>query len=175
MGLLKSIFQFFNKPKETTITILAPLSGTIQDLEEVSDIVFSDLILGDGIAIVPDKNQDQLLSPIEANVKKLYQTQHAIMLEHELGIDLFIHVGFNTLNLRGQCFNSLVVIEQKVHLNEPLLEIDFATIIQRGLETTTPIVVSNLNENILIINKASSGTRVIAGQTPIFDIIVKHY
>ncbi|RIY33727.1 hypothetical protein CKF54_02300 [Psittacicella hinzii] len=173
MGLLKAIFDFFNKPNETTVTVYAPLSGEVLAIEDVSDIVFSDLILGDGIAIKPDLEQKYVVSPVDGTVVQLYQTQHAVMLSTPPGLNIFIHVGFNTFTLRGQCFNSLVALDQKVKLTEALLEVDFNLIAAKNLETVTPIVVSNLNDKFEIVEKLSAGARVEAGITPIYKIKFK--
>lgn len=173
MGLLKSIYRFFNKPQKYIITIYAPLTGEVHDLTTVSDIVFSDLILGDGIAIAPTLEQNELLSPTEGIIKRLYQTQHAVIIENPFGADIFVHVGFNTLNLRGRYFSSLVSVNEEVELTTPLLNIDFKSIIHTGIEIMTPVVVTNLGSEVQIINKAPVGSTVIAGESPIFEVVIE--
>ena len=94
------------------IRILSPLTGTAVPLEEVPDPVFSQKIIGDGVAILPQDGN--LVSPIDAEVVSIAETLHAYGLRSENGIEVMIHFGLETVALKGECFQCCVKVGDKV-------------------------------------------------------------
>ncbi|CQR24869.1 PTS system beta-glucosides-specific transporter subunit IIA [Streptococcus varani] len=112
-----------------------PLEGTVVPLENVSDEVFSGKLLGDGIAVKPSKGE--LYAPVDAEVKMVYKTKHALGLLTEDGVEILIHIGINTVNLEGKFFDVLVKEGQKIKRGDLLVIFDVDRIVEAGFDTTT--------------------------------------
>ena len=82
--------------------LCSPVNGKATMLENVHDEMFSEKMLGDGIAVIPDENE--LRSPVEGTVTMIYETQHAIGIQTDLGTDILIHIGIDTVQLHGYRF-----------------------------------------------------------------------
>lgn len=121
-----------------TKTFATPLEGTIVPLENVNDDVFASKMLGDGIAIKPSKGE--LYAPVDAEVKMVYKTKHALGLLTEDGTELLIHIGINTVNLDGKYFDVLVKEGQRVKRGELLVIFDIDRIIEAGFDSTTMLL-----------------------------------
>lgn len=115
-----------------------PLEGTIVPLKNVNDDVFASKMLGDGIAIKPTKGE--LYAPVDAEVKMVYKTKHALGLLTEEGTELLIHIGINTVNLEGKYFDVLVSEGQKVKRGELLVIFDVDRIVESGFDSTTMLL-----------------------------------
>lgn len=123
-----------NNPKN----FATPLEGTIVPLENVNDDVFASKMLGDGIAIKPTKGE--LYAPVDAEVRMVYKTKHALGLLTEDGTELLIHIGINTVNLEGKYFDVLVSEGQKVKRGELLVIFDVDRIVEAGFDSTTMLL-----------------------------------
>ena len=132
-----------NKPSITEIKIFAPISGEIVPLEDVPDIVFAEKIIGDGLAINPTSNK--LVAPCNGIVSKIFETNHAITFLTEDEIELFIHIGIDTVEQKGEGFKRIVEENQKVIKGETLIEIDLPLIKRTAKSTLTPIIISNMH------------------------------
>ena len=97
------MFNFF---KKKDIELYAPLTGNAVPLTDVPDPVFAEKMVGDGIAILPTSNQ--VLAPCDGKVVQIFPTNHAVGIEAEGGVDLLIHVGIDTVELKGEGFKRLV-------------------------------------------------------------------
>lgn len=121
------------------LEIFAPLAGVIRSLDVVPDGVFSQRIIGDGIAIEP---LDGLVrAPFKGIVVALPATSHAITIRSPGGVEVLIHVGIDTVALGGRGFSSLVSIGQSVQMGDALIEIDLDMIAQDAPSLVTPIVI----------------------------------
>ena len=88
------------KKREADLTLLAPMSGSLVMIEDVPDVIFSEKIVGDGIAIKPTDNK--VLAPCDATVVEVFETNHAIVLKsNPLELLIFIHIGIDTVDLKG--------------------------------------------------------------------------
>lgn len=121
--------------------ILSPLSGKAISISRVTDPTFSEKILGDGVAIEPSSNR--VVSPIDGDVTQMFDTGHAVSLTGEKGLELLIHVGLDTVKLKGRHYKKLVENGDKVHAGDLLLEFDREAIAAEGYDVTTPIVILN--------------------------------
>ncbi|WP_018884604.1 beta-glucoside-specific PTS transporter subunit IIABC [Paenibacillus massiliensis] len=123
--------------------VSAPVSGQVIPLQEVSDPVFSSGAMGDGVAILPEEGK--VYAPVAGTVTSIAKSKHAIGITADDGFEILIHVGLNTVKLKGAPFELKVTEQQQVREGELLMEFDLEAIRQAGLELTTPVIVTNLN------------------------------
>ncbi|SXD32083.1 PTS system protein [Klebsiella quasipneumoniae] len=124
--------------------IMNPIKGNVIPLEEVEDEVFSSGALGKGLAIVPVEGK--VLAPFDGTVVSVFPTLHAICLESNNGVELLIHVGIDTVSLKGAPFKSYIEKGQKVTSGQLMIEFDIGAISAAGLSLHTPVIITNLEE-----------------------------
>ncbi len=121
--------------------LFSPVRGAVLPLEEVGDPTFADKVLGDGAAIVPEAGL--LVSPAHALVESVFDTAHAVNLTTDSGAELLIHIGIDTVNLKGKYFRALVKGGERVTPGQPLIEFDAEKIKAEGYDLTTSVIVIN--------------------------------
>lgn len=151
-----------------TLTVLAPVSGQIIALEQVPDSVFSDKILGDGIAIIPE--DDKIYSPVSGTVTTIFPTLHAYGFTTAEGIDILVHVGLETVSLKGEGFKVYIKEGDLVKAGELIAEVDLEYLKSKGISSTTPVLVCAGAEDKNLI--PASG-KSIAGKTEIITLTEK--
>ena len=119
--------------------ILSPMTGEAVGLGEVPDPVFSQKIVGDGMAVIP--SEGKLLSPVDGEIVSVADTKHAYGLRTAEGMELLIHVGLETVHLNGECFQVFVKPGDKVKAGDLLAEVDLAYLKERGINPITPVLV----------------------------------
>ncbi|MBD2803915.1 PTS beta-glucoside transporter subunit IIABC [Xenorhabdus sp. ZM] len=124
--------------------VFMPANGCVIPLEQVKDPAFASGLLGQGVAIIPEEGC--IFSPVTGQVVSLFQTKHAIGIKSESGIDVLIHIGIDTVKLDGKYFTALVQQDAFVKAGEALIQFDRQAILDAGFDLTTPVIVSN-NEN----------------------------
>ncbi|MDR2612997.1 MAG: PTS glucose transporter subunit IIA [Deltaproteobacteria bacterium] len=134
--------MLFFKKKETVL--LAPLSGRSAKLDEVPDPVFADRILGDGAAILPESGT--AVSPADGTVTNVTETFHAYGITTADGLEVLIHIGIDTVKMKGEGFTPLVKEGDSVKAGDPLCKVDFAAVEAAGYKTWTPVIISNSDE-----------------------------
>ncbi|MDP0589737.1 MAG: phosphoenolpyruvate--protein phosphotransferase [Candidatus Endonucleobacter bathymodioli] len=152
-------------PVQHDTLLLAPISGPIIPIHEVPDPVFAGRMLGDGIAIDPVDNI--VLAPIDAEVIQLHGAHHALTLKTDTGIEILIHVGLDTVALRGEGFSPQVSEGDRVTVGQPLLQFDADYLACHARSLITVIVLIS-PENVIISNLASG--HVCAGNDCLFEI-----
>ncbi|ALD66541.1 glucose PTS transporter subunit IIA [Spiroplasma cantharicola] len=135
------------------IKFYAPCDGKIFKIEKLNDGVFSEKMLGDGIYIEPDSNV--FYSPFEeANINMIFDTKHAMFLKCKNGPNVLIHIGLDTVNLKGKPFKIFTEVNKQVSLNDKLVEVNFNMIKENKLQISTPIVIEeSLEDNWKFILK----------------------
>ena len=123
--------------------------------------------MGKGIAIEPNSNQ--VVAPFDGEVVTIYPTKHAIGLTSTNGVELIIHIGLDTANLKGEYFDIKVVEGQKVHKGDVLAEVDFSKIKEQGFSIVTPIIISNTNQFLDVIPNKVQG--LIKNSNKLLEII----
>ncbi|WP_042201047.1 beta-glucoside-specific PTS transporter subunit IIABC [Paenibacillus camerounensis] len=121
-------------------TAYAPMTGKAIPLKEVNDPTFGDELMGKGIAFVPTVGE--LVSPVSGTVMNVFKTKHAMVIRDHSGMELLIHVGINTVKLRGQFFEAHVQTGDQVQAGDKLLTFDLEQIAQ-NYDITTAMVVTN--------------------------------
>lgn len=161
-----------NEQKQATKTeikdgqkeVFAPITGQAVCLSDVPDAVFSQKVMGDGIAIKP--TEGKVYAPFDGEVMSLFETKHAIGLMSDTGVELLIHVGIDTVSLEGKFYNAHVKNGDKIKKGDLLLTFDKEQIENAGFETITPILVTNTDEFSgfdLVENKAvNHGDKIIS-------------
>lgn len=102
-------------------SIAAVTTGQLIPLSEVKDQVFSQRMMGDGIAIIPDG--DCIVAPCDGVIKMIYPTLHAFGIENNDGLEILVHIGIDTINLKGQGFKKYVKEGQRVSLGDKVSHI----------------------------------------------------
>ncbi len=147
------------KPEETTTeseamnesvtveseTIYAPLKGRTVPLNEVPDQVFSDKLMGDGLAIYPDNGE--VVAPFDGTVELVFPTKHAIGLKSESGVEVLIHFGLETVGLQGEGFTVHVDSGETIVKGQSLMTVDLEYIKTHAKSDITPIIVTNSGEH----------------------------
>ena len=123
------------------INLHSPLKGEIVPLSEVNDPVFAQGMMGNGIAIQP--TEGKVVAPFDGCVLMIFQTNHAIGLVDENGVEVLIHIGMDTVELKGQGFTPRIEEGQSFKTGDTLIEFDIEFIKQAGYPTVTPIVITN--------------------------------
>lgn len=144
--------------------VLSPVSGTAEDLSQVNDDVFSQKMMGDGAAVVP--NDGVIYAPVDGKITVAYATKHAYGITSDDGAEILIHIGLDTVNLKGQHFESFVEQGQSVHAGDKLGTIDLDAVQKAGYDTTVMMVVTNTDDYQKV-------ERVQDGQINHGDLLVK--
>lgn len=129
---------------DNEISITSPLEGKVIPLTEVKDPTFSQEILGKGAAIIPEKGV--VYAPFDGKVDAVFETGHALGLVSEDGVELLIHVGIDTVNLKGKYFTPKKKSGDTMKKGDILLEFDIDKIKADGYDVTTPIIISNTEQ-----------------------------
>lgn len=125
-------------------TFTSPIKGEIKPITDVPDAVFSGKMMGDGFAIIP--SEGVVVSPVDGKIVNLFPTKHALGILSDTGREILIHVGIDTVNLKGEGFETLVSENDKIEKGQPLLKVDLDFIKKNATSTITPIVFTNLAE-----------------------------
>ncbi|AGG67701.1 beta-glucoside-specific PTS transporter subunit IIABC [Corynebacterium callunae] len=119
----------------------APVAGTLIPLAEVADPVFSSGKMGDGIAIMPTSGK--IYAPCDATVKVAMKSGHAFGLRTDTGVDILIHIGIDTVALKGEGFTPHVTRGQEVKAGDLLAEVDLELMAAKGIDSTTIMLLTN--------------------------------
>ncbi|MGX9820101.1 beta-glucoside-specific PTS transporter subunit IIABC [Lactococcus lactis] len=141
--------QNLNNLIEYPFTVYNPINGNSIDLSEVDDATFSSGVLGKGYAINPEIGI--VKAPFTGTVEVLLDSNHALGLVSNDGINVLIHVGLDTVNLGGKYFYPKVKQGDKVVMGQTILEFDLDSLVKEGYQVTTPIVITNSSEYSQII------------------------
>lgn len=131
----------FKKKNESPKELLAAVSGTVIPIEEVKDPVFSQKMMGDGFAILPE--DDTIYAPADAAVTMLFPSNHAVGLTLKDGMEILIHVGIDTVNENGQGFSCLCEQGKEVSAGQPLLKMDRAYLMEKGYDVSVILIFTN--------------------------------
>lgn len=142
---------------------IMPIEGEIIPLHEVPDQVFSQKMMGDGFAIVPSKGS--VVSPVDGEIINIFPTKHALGLKSKQGYEILIHVGMDTVNLKGEGFTVLVKEGEQITKGQEILKFDLDFIKKSAPSTVTPIIFTNLTK--LNVKKQGHNTQ---GQSGILSI-----
>lgn len=153
-----------NKP----IEILSPMTGRIIPLEEVDDKGFSEKNLGDGIAI--ELTDGKVIAPFDGEITSTYKANHCLVIRSEDGIELLIHIGLDTIKLKGEGFTQHVGLMDKVNKGDLILEVDLNFLQKKQKSLVSPIVITNMGK---IESLEKSQGDVQKGKSKIMAVLMK--
>lgn len=122
-------------------TIVSPLAGNVIPLSSVDDAAFASEAMGKGMAIEP--SEGKLYSPVSGVVSTIFRTGHCIAVVSEDGVEVLIHIGIETVKLKGKYFDVKVEEGATVKQGDLLIEFDLEQIKNEGYQSTTPIIITN--------------------------------
>jgi glucose-specific phosphotransferase system IIA component len=129
------------QPSISDEILLSPMIGQLIPLSDVKDPAFAMGAMGDGIAIEP--MEGKVLSPVDGVIMNTPKSKHSLFINSKNGAEILIHVGIDTVKLKGEHFNVLVHVGQQIKAGDLLIEFDLNMIKQSGYEVTTPIIITN--------------------------------
>ncbi|WP_145411247.1 beta-glucoside-specific PTS transporter subunit IIABC [Paenibacillus xylanexedens] len=129
--------------------IMSPMAGEIVQLKEINDVTFAGEHMGKGIAIRPTSGR--VVSPITGTVQTVYRTKHAIGLVTDDGVEMLIHIGQDTVQLKGQHFTAHVKDGDHVNVGDLIMEFDLQAIKDAGYEIVTPIIITNTSSYLDVV------------------------
>ena len=124
--------------------LAAPVKGVLVPLTGLADEVFASETMGKGVAIVPENGM--VKAPVAGVIRLLYPTGHAIGIQSDKGSEILIHIGIDTVNLKGKHFQPLVAQGQHVEIGTPLVQFDHEAIEKEGYESTVMMIVTNSDQ-----------------------------
>lgn len=153
------MLKFFKKRK--SINICSPCEGTYIPLSDVGDNFFSKGFAGQGFSIKP--SSENIVSPVNGIVRSIFPTKHAIAIECDNGLEVLVHIGIDTVKLKGEGLETLVEENQRVQAGELISKFDFNRVRAEGYLENILVVISNANNfNIKIKNICVKSGEVMA-------------
>lgn len=133
------------KHADAFLSVSAPVSGQAVPLTEVPDETFAGGHMGKGIAIEPVEGR--LIAPFDGSVAHVVRTNHALILEHASGLQLLMHIGIDTVGLKGNGFTSHIASGDTVKAGQTLITFDLEAIRSAGYRTIIPVIVTGSGED----------------------------
>lgn len=149
--------------------IMSPLNGKVVPITEVPDPTFSEKMLGDGVAIIP--TDGKLFSPVDGEVVQLFPTKHAIGIKTKQGLEILIHIGLDTVTMKGEGFKAYVKQGDTVKTGQPLIDFSLDLIEKKASSTITVVVITNFDKVEEMIPEYSEQS--IATKTKLMKVILK--
>lgn len=138
------MFQFLKKKGNTGIIIGSPVKGKAISLGQVKDPTFSEGMLGKGVAVIP--TEGKIYAPADGEISLVFDTLHAVSMVTTGGVEILIHVGLDTVMLKGKGYTAHVATGDSVKKGDLLLTVDLEVLKEAGYDTVTPMVVCNTDE-----------------------------
>ena len=145
--------------------VLAPISGNAVPLSEVPDEVFAEGMAGEGGAIIPGVS-GEAVAPVSGTLVKLFQGGHAFGIETDEGVEMIVHLGLDTIEMRGAGFEKIATEGDRVEAGEPIVRFDLDEIKNAGYDPITPVVVTNPDEHPV----SSPSTGGVSAGDPLFEV-----
>ena len=145
--------------------VIAPLSGKVIALSEVPDEVFSQKVLGDGAAIIPEDGK--IVSPVNGEVSTVSETLHAYGFTSDDGLEILVHVGIDSVALKGAGFTAHVKEGDKVKAGDLVAEVDLDVLKKNNIPTITPVLVCDGADELVMTVATGS---VTAGKSVVLTL-----
>ncbi|WP_297197647.1 glucose PTS transporter subunit IIA [uncultured Pluralibacter sp.] len=122
-------------------SLYAPVSGIILELEKVNDVIFSEKLVGVGIAVCPDEGECNIRAPADGTIVNILPGNHAFFMKTDQNIELLVHYGLNTVSLNGDGFTRVAGPGQRVRRGDVILQVDPERLKKKGISTVTPVII----------------------------------
>lgn len=147
------MFKLFRK-KEIDYNIYSPVTGKQIALEEVNDKVFASKMMGEGIAF---QNIESLVfAPCDGEVVMVPDSKHALGIKADCGIELLLHIGLDTVKLKGEGFQVLVNVGDKIVKGDSLIKVDLDFMKSKGIDLTTPMIITDADDKGITVIRNDS-------------------
>lgn len=153
----KSLNEDSAKVSQGNGEVYSPLNGQVIDLADVKDDAFASKVMGDGVAVIPSNGK--VYAPFDGTVEMIFPTGHAVVLKSVDGIEILVHVGFDTVKLEGKYFEKCVNQGDRVTKGQEIIKFDLEALLKENYVVETPVVITNSTEyNYKIVknNKVSN-------------------
>ncbi|HWO74581.1 MAG TPA: glucose-specific PTS transporter subunit IIBC [Bacillus sp. (in: firmicutes)] len=134
--------EALQNPVDQEDKIVAPMEGIIHPLEDVPDAVFSQKMMGDGFAVEPILGM--VVSPVDGKIINVFPTKHAIGIQSVTGKEILVHIGINTVELKGEPFEVFVKEGDQVSAGQKIAQANLTIIKEKATSTMTPVIFTNL-------------------------------
>ncbi|MDQ0254553.1 PTS system D-glucosamine-specific IIC component [Evansella vedderi] len=131
--------------------VAIPMAGKVMPITEVPDKMFAEKMMGDGFAIDPTDSNGTVVSPVDGKIVNLFPTKHALGIETPDGREVLVHVGIDTVKMKGEGFEAFVSQGDEVKQGQKLLQVDLAKVKNEATSAITPIVFTNLKEDEYVV------------------------
>ena len=162
MGFLSKLFG--KKEEQVNEVVLSSyMKGKVVDITEVPDPVFAQKMMGDGFAIIPEEGK--LVSPVAGEIIQVFPTKHAFGIKSG-EVELLIHVGLETVAMKGEGFDVAVSAGDRVEVGQTLLTYDLELVKEKAKDIITPCVVTNMDAvasiDVLKLNESVDFSQEVA-------------
>jgi len=145
--------------------VFAPIDGQLVALESVDDEVFAQRMAGDGVAILPIG--DTFVSPVDGVITKIFSTNHAFSVKSKQDLEVLVHIGLETVALKGEGFERLAEEGDEVKVGDPIIKVDLAYIKANAKDIVTPILITDESKYEVI----DKNTNVVITGDAIMEVI----
>jgi glucose-specific phosphotransferase system IIA component len=143
-----SVFESEEEEKNIAVightVIKSPARGKRIDLKDVPDALFANKMIGDGFAVYPESKE--ICSPVDGEIVHIFDTNHAVGLKTDDGLEVLVHIGIDTVKLKGEGFKRIASIGQKVKVGDILIECDLEYLKENAKSIITPVVITNMDQ-----------------------------
>lgn len=153
------MFNLFGRKQSRTHEICSPVRGKAVPMKEVKDPTFSGEILGKGVAVIPEEGK--IYAPANGTIGLVFETLHAVSITTDYGAEILIHVGLDTVKLKGEYFEGFVKVGDIVKKGDLLLNVDIEKAKAAGYDMITPMLICNTSDYSSVM--AQTGKTVAAG------------
>lgn len=136
------MFALFKRGEIKEVILVAPFSGEVVELKNVPDHAFAQGMVGDGVALKP--KSEYLLAPVAGEIVQIFPTNHTLGIKTAEGLEILIHIGIDTVKLKGCGFFPLVRVKQKVMPVDRLIKVDWSFVNGRVPSIITPMIVTSM-------------------------------
>ena len=156
--------QVQETPKAEQLKLLAPLAGKLVPIEESPDPVFAQKMVGDGVAI--DPTGSTVVAPCAGTISQVMDSMHAVAVKADNGVEILIHVGIDTVMLKGEGFDCKVSMGDKVEAGQVLIEFNAELVGSKTPSLQTAVLVTTGET----VTPATAGSQLVAGEDVAFII-----
>lgn len=139
MSFFSHFFHSTPSEEDVDLVLYAPMSGTLLPLSEVPDVVISERVVGDGVALIPDS--DTIVAPCDGTVARLLATKTAFSIRTENDLEIYVTFGIGTIDFQGRGFSSRVQVGQEVRRGDPIIQVDMSELAAKIKSTVTSMIV----------------------------------
>jgi len=121
------------------VAVTSPFGGRVVSLDEIDDEVFSERVMGDGVAVHPTSGA--VVAPLTGRIEKLFKGGHGLAIEDDEGLQILVHIGLETVKLKGDGFTVHAAEGDSVETGDLIVTVDLERMAELGIDLVSPVVV----------------------------------